>query len=236
MFRRVLARSRSLVRHAGAETAALAPNAGSPASPPAQTTGPAPFGVRSNAQTSSVARPAPAHAGILVVGSSGAPLYANAEALRILWFPETLQPAALEQTLRSKALSREISARLTASNPRFRAERSTHLISGRRQYSCRHIAIRLEGERQTVVLIERAASESPALPSLCNGHRLTGREREMVALLAQGFTNKEIALRMAVSVNTVKAFIRCVMLKTGVSTRAGIVGRLFSESTPPRTD
>jgi DNA-binding CsgD family transcriptional regulator len=47
-----------------------------------------------------------------------------------------------------------------------------------------------------------------------------------VALLANGLTNKEISARMGVSVNTVKAFVRSVMLKLGVTTRAGIVGRL----------
>jgi DNA-binding CsgD family transcriptional regulator len=55
---------------------------------------------------------------------------------------------------------------------------------------------------------------------------LTPREQETVRLLANGFTNKEIAARMGVSVNTVKAFLRSVMLKLGVTTRAGIVGRL----------
>jgi DNA-binding NarL/FixJ family response regulator len=48
-----------------------------------------------------------------------------------------------------------------------------------------------------------------------------------VTLLARGLTNKEIGARMGVSVNTVKAFIRSVMLKLGVTTRAGIVGCLL---------
>jgi DNA-binding NarL/FixJ family response regulator len=43
-----------------------------------------------------------------------------------------------------------------------------------------------------------------------------------------GFTNKQIATRMGVSVNTVKTFIRVVMVKVGASTRTGIIGALIA--------
>ena len=43
----------------------------------------------------------------------------------------------------------------------------------------------------------------------------------------QGLTNKEIAGRMNISPNTIRAFIRMVMGKLGVSTRSGIVGIVF---------
>jgi DNA-binding CsgD family transcriptional regulator len=55
---------------------------------------------------------------------------------------------------------------------------------------------------------------------------LTARERETVQFLREGFTSKEIAQRMEISPNTVKAFIRLVMVKMGVSTRSGIVGKI----------
>ena len=45
-------------------------------------------------------------------------------------------------------------------------------------------------------------------------------------MLLQGLTSKEIAVRMGISPNTVKAFLRLVMVKMGVSTRSGIVGRI----------
>jgi DNA-binding CsgD family transcriptional regulator len=44
--------------------------------------------------------------------------------------------------------------------------------------------------------------------------------------LLQGLTSKEIAQRMGISPNTVKAFLRLVMVKMGVSTRSGIVGKI----------
>jgi DNA-binding NarL/FixJ family response regulator len=84
--------------------------------------------------------------------------------------------------------------------------------------------------RQVAALTESAALERRAHVGSRAEYRLTPREQETVTLLANGFTNKEISARMGVSVNTVKAFIRSVMLKVGVRTRAGIVGRLLHGS------
>jgi DNA-binding CsgD family transcriptional regulator len=59
---------------------------------------------------------------------------------------------------------------------------------------------------------------------------LTARERETVQYLLEGLTSKEIAQRMKISPNTVKAFLRLVMVKMGVSTRSGIIGRIVGPS------
>ena len=45
-------------------------------------------------------------------------------------------------------------------------------------------------------------------------------------LLAEGFCSKEIAARMNISPNTVKAFVHLVMVKMSVSTRSGIIGKM----------
>jgi DNA-binding CsgD family transcriptional regulator len=58
---------------------------------------------------------------------------------------------------------------------------------------------------------------------LTHEYDLTGREVETVILLLEGLTSKEIANRMNISANTVKAFIRLVMLKLNVTTRSGII-------------
>ena len=59
---------------------------------------------------------------------------------------------------------------------------------------------------------------------------LTPRERTATQLLTQGLTSKEIAARMGISPNTVKAFLRLVMMKTGVTTRSGIVGKVLQNA------
>jgi DNA-binding CsgD family transcriptional regulator len=77
------------------------------------------------------------------------------------------------------------------------------------------------------VLLERDASSSySALEEVSEQFDLTQRERETVEFLLQGLTSKEIATRMQISPNTVKAFLRLVMVKMKVSTRSGIAGKL----------
>ena len=78
----------------------------------------------------------------------------------------------------------------------------------------------------TIVVIERKSNESATIVEISERYGLTARERETVQFLREGFTSKEIAQRMEISPNTVKAFIRLVMVKMGVSTRSGIVGKI----------
>ncbi|PYM61035.1 MAG: DNA-binding response regulator, partial [Candidatus Rokuibacteriota bacterium] len=59
---------------------------------------------------------------------------------------------------------------------------------------------------------------------------LTRREREALESLLQGLSNKEIASRMNVSPNTVKAFLRLIMLKMEVTSRAAIVAKIMMSS------
>jgi two-component system response regulator DevR len=51
---------------------------------------------------------------------------------------------------------------------------------------------------------------------------LTGREREVVSLIAEGFTNREIGEAIFVSESTVKFHIRNVMRKLDVHHRAEV--------------
>lgn len=49
---------------------------------------------------------------------------------------------------------------------------------------------------------------------------LTSREREVLILLARGFTNKEIAVTLTITTNTVKRHLRSLFSKLGVNTRS----------------
>ena len=68
---------------------------------------------------------------------------------------------------------------------------------------------------------------------LCSRFHLTARERQAVGHLVKGMTSKEIAQAMGISTNTVKSFLRLVMTKAGVSTRAGLIGRVAGISMQP---
>ena len=52
---------------------------------------------------------------------------------------------------------------------------------------------------------------------------LTNREREILALLADGLGNKQIAARLGISTNTVKTHLELLFEKIGVSSRAEAV-------------
>jgi LuxR family maltose regulon positive regulatory protein len=54
---------------------------------------------------------------------------------------------------------------------------------------------------------------------------LTERELEVLALIAQGLTNREIAARLFVSINTVKAHTRSIYGKLDVHSRTQAIAR-----------
>jgi DNA-binding CsgD family transcriptional regulator len=56
-----------------------------------------------------------------------------------------------------------------------------------------------------------------------NTSLLTPREREVLALLAEGLPNKLIAPRLGISENTVKAHVASIYDKVGASNRAEAV-------------
>ena len=102
--------------------------------------------------------------------------------------------------------------------------------SGRRRYLCRSFRLEYSENGKTRywigILLERYSCGVTVVTQLSQQFDLTSRERETIELLLQGLTSKEIAERMRISPNTVKAFLRLVMVKMGVSTRSGIVGKI----------
>jgi DNA-binding NarL/FixJ family response regulator len=62
---------------------------------------------------------------------------------------------------------------------------------------------------------------------------LTPRESEVLGLLAQGVTNKEIAQRLFISTNTVKRHLKSIFAKLDVHTRAAAVAKAVSAGVAP---
>lgn len=63
----------------------------------------------------------------------------------------------------------------------------------------------------------------PARRDTVVGTILTNREREILALLADGLGNKQIAARLGISTHTVKTHLELLFEKLGVSSRAEAV-------------
>lgn len=85
------------------------------------------------------------------------------------------------------------------------------------------------GVEQILAMVEAAAGRS--------GHGYAGlsdREEQVLALIAQGLTNQEIADRVFVSINSVKTYIRSAYRKIGVSSRSQAVAWGLRNGLTPR--
>jgi DNA-binding NarL/FixJ family response regulator len=59
-------------------------------------------------------------------------------------------------------------------------------------------------------------------PGVLDSVRMTQREREVIALIAEGLSNKEIAARLHIATHTVKSHVRNIMEKLALHTRLQI--------------
>lgn len=135
-------------------------------------------------------------------------------------------PPALRELLQNKHRSD-----LTAAKMRLSVDN--------RQYSCRAFAIRPSNgflnEPLVVLYIKRMSSEKDEARRIAAKYHLTEREQEALIGISLGLTSKELAIRMNISPNTVNSFLRLIMIKMGVTTRSGIVGKLLKQNIQPGT-
>lgn len=77
-----------------------------------------------------------------------------------------------------------------------------------------------------MILIEKV-SQGVRIDQVADSAMLTQREQEVVQLLLEGKTNKEVAACMNIGEYTVKDHVKRIMKKLNVTTRAGIVARIL---------
>jgi len=166
--------------------------------------------------------------GLLITDRSFNLIASNLEAAKILAFPAQPESilnldAWLAEQIRTGLVDR------TSSRPVLKPQ----FQSQRRTYSCRSFPLNVNGKADVddhpsqIVLIERHSQAVTSLREVSERFGLTKREQETVKYLLEGLTSKEIAQHMHISPNTVKAFIRLVMVKMRVSTRSGILGKII---------
>jgi DNA-binding CsgD family transcriptional regulator len=172
----------------------------------------------------------------------------NTEAIQILTFPEPLDKIRnldswLTNKIRAHLVERQVQ-RPTSFVGEFRSAKRTYLcrsfpldvnanVTGNGNHNGASHHAEMEESNGSgvptallVLMIERRSNGAVKLAEVAERFGLTAREQETVQLLLQGLTSKEIAQRMQISPNTVKAFIRLVMVKMSVSTRSGIIGKI----------
>lgn len=161
--------------------------------------------------------------GFLLVDAARNPIFFNSEAIQILAGGRaTHVQGPVEDLLQERVQSLLVDQVTCGLIPEF--------VSGGQSFVCRTFPIE---SRNTppgpllAVLMERIQPEGFNCREIGVKYRLSQREQETIELLVQGLTSKEIASHMQISPNTVKVFIRLTMMKTGVNTRAGLVGKIF---------
>jgi DNA-binding CsgD family transcriptional regulator len=125
-------------------------------------------------------------------------------------------PAALPQPLaghRAAAVSRARSALGEAS---FTA----HLVKAQAMPRSRALAAALGEQAQTVKLA----------PAFSDPARLTARERQIAALIAEGLSNPDIAARLVISPRTAETHVQHIMVKLGLTARAQIAAWSAAET------
>jgi DNA-binding CsgD family transcriptional regulator len=108
------------------------------------------------------------------------------------------------------------------------------LNAGDHEYSCRAFTIRpaADGSAQPMLALhlKREVSMIDEVHRVGVDYRLTDREQEVLIGVSMGLSSKELATGMKISPNTVKAFLRLIMIKMGATNRAGIVGKLLGQN------
>lgn len=172
-------------------------------------------------------------AGFLLLDCDLRPVSFNAEGLEILAYPEDVSNVANPELFLKEKIRSILVTESTPGEFSFRTE----FPSGKRRYFCQVFTLASgsgDPSRPGVaVLLERGPSGWVSLPQVTRQFNLTEREGEVLKYLLQGMSNKEIANRMKLSANTVKAFLRLIMIKTGASSRSMIMARIIM-STPAR--
>ena len=166
--------------------------------------------------------------GLVVVDRQLNLVASNIEAIQILTFPSAPEKIPHLEGWLTKRIRGGLVDRGSPAPLNFVRQ----FKSARRTYHCRSFPLNLNGNARVpnhpalVLLLERNPNGAVNLAEICARFSLTPREQETVKLLFEGLTSKEIADRMKISPNTVKAFLRLVMVKMGVSTRSGIIGKM----------
>ncbi len=163
--------------------------------------------------------------GIVLVDMSLNPLAADAGAAAIL---NCQEHGPGEDNF---CLPHEVSDAIRSQRPNDHSFPVTHFQVGRQRYRSQAYLILSDyqglGPAMIAVHVVEDVNGRDPITDIAAQYRLTAREREALRGIALGLSTKELASRMDISPNTVKAFVRLIMIKLGVTTRTAIIVKLL---------
>lgn len=176
--------------------------------------------------------------GLLVMDAFLNPIAADPGATAILTIANQganrSSPSSLFLPLELQAVLKDYDPKDLPSNVPFRV--------GNTGYNCRAYVIHPQhlenGPPMIAIHFQKDTCVNNSIARVAALYHLTDREQQALQGIAAGLTSKEIAAGMSISPNTVKSFLRIIMLKMGVATRVGLVGKLLEhkDNYPPDTE
>ena len=168
--------------------------------------------------------------GLLIMDSSLNPIAADRGATAILGVSN---PGGAGRVQTIALLPKELQDVLNDHDPETLPE-NLQVRIGNAGYNCRAFVIYAHdseaGQPMMVALhFKKDASVSNSISRVAALYHLTDREQQALEGIAAGLTSKEIAAGMNISPNTVKSFLRIIMLKMGVATRVGLVRKVLED-------
>lgn len=91
-------------------------------------------------------------------------------------------------------------------------------------------AARVEGTPNAIAVSVHGATAEDILALVARAHGLSARERELVALVLEGLSTRELAERMFISRYTVQDHLKSVFAKLGVRSRRELVTGMFGQT------
>jgi DNA-binding CsgD family transcriptional regulator len=164
--------------------------------------------------------------GFVLLNSFFKPVFVNHVAARILSYPQRLETRDCVDFLADR-----IRSLFPPDETGLSSVSTTTFRSGRRTYEGRAYRVnavaRGDSQVSVAILLQRKQRALTSLVEISHRFNLTTREQQVLEHLTHGMTTKEIAVGLEISPNTVKNFVRMLMVKMGVSTRSGLVGKAF---------
>jgi DNA-binding CsgD family transcriptional regulator len=143
------------------------------------------------------------------------------------------QPGVSPQS--GTTLPKEILENIRQCKPGAMSSLRIYLRIGKNEYMCRACVLEwvnwLASQPMVAVHMSKVSTSNDAVHDATAKYQLTNREQEVLRGISLGLASKTIAYRMDISPNTVKAFLRLIMIKMGVTSRSGIVATMLQNRT-----